>query len=377
MSNFRTAFKRKVKPTNDVLKSQIYQAIKVLSKEIKLVKTFLILKYTKKLALKKESIAIVDDKTNKEIEKLNSLKMADHSLIAAIVVQMKVSFGSDQNYNPITQSMVDKVDKGIISLFLKQKRILGTIEKVQSKITSTIEKNNQVRYVNEQSNISNEKQKSIFTKRTISTIAATQAVFVGSLDEEQNDSKRKMPCATDLVKLNKSLRNQQNRMANKVKKTQTGNNIQQSSAYNERKGRRSYDNDNDPSLMMYKPLDQRFSSVSTISTSKSTSNSNSKSTNSNVNKSNYNANKPFRVNDSNTANHITRTKNSTKVTNATELQPNLKEAVVSGKEWQKNGVHPSWAAKQQKKQQSMIVGAIPSVNSLNASTAAKKIIFDD
>lgn len=383
--------KKKAKPTDEVLKSRIFQAIKAVSKAVKIVKTFLILKCTKKLATLREGLEpnSSNDKIEKELATLETLKALDQGIVAAAIVKLKVAFGNDSNYNPASAKTDSAINPELLNTIMKHKKVEETIAEIQTKITTTIEKNNELR-AKEQSKAATTKAKSIFTKKDGSGyVDGTKAVFMDSLDAANESSERKAPTNKDLVKLNKSLRNQANRMANRANKKPeeaagaAGAAEEDKYAKYEDQGN-SRDN-NDPSLHMYRPLDQRFPSAATAAKTAGNNNSNRRGPAAG-------GSNPRQGNDRNDRSGIAGGGGrggggqDRRVGAAPSSRPRsappvhvpstaeLTKAASFGKEWKTTGVHPSWAAKQNAKQQT--VGAIPSVGA-GAAGKGKKIVFDD
>ena len=379
MRHFGSA-KKTAKSTDDVLKSQIFQAIKAVSKSVKIVKTFLVLKCTKKITTLKdtEGEGITSSKLSKELEHLEVLKAIDQKVVAASIVRMKVPFGNDTRYNPTDRALDNTIDPSILKSIIMHKRIEDTLSELKSKVMTTIEKNNELR-AKQQSKNTSQKQKSLFSKKD-GYVDGTKAVFMDALDGSGDNNEKKEVSNKDLVKLNKSLRNQANRLANRAKNEKTNgesneNNENQTSAgqYGNKRSfkRKDREEDNDPTMMMYRPLDQRFPS----SSSSSGGSSNTTSTKANPNKGR-----------SNNTGRSTDTRRGSdrpsKGQSAVAAVPvaDLTKAASFGKEWKTTGVHPSWAAKQHAKQQT--IGSIPSVTGSNGSKGAvagqgKKIVFDD
>ena len=118
-------FTKSAKPTNEVLKSQIYQAIKQISKEVKTEKTLLVLKRKKKLvALHKSSSSSEEDSVLEDIlandAALNELKGLDQSAVAKEIVRQKVSFGSDPMYNPPSKTLDCAIDIVLLKTIMHQ-----------------------------------------------------------------------------------------------------------------------------------------------------------------------------------------------------------------------------------------------------------------
>lgn len=377
--------KRKAKPTDEVLKSRIFQAIKAVSKAVKIVKTFLILKCTKKLATLREGLEpnASNDKIEKELANLETLKALDQGVVAAAIVKLKVAFGNDSNYNPASAKTDSAINTELLSTIMKHKKVEETIAEIQTKITTTIEKNNELR-AKEQSKAATTKAKSIFTKKDGSGyVDGTKAVFMDSLDAANESSEKRIPTNKDLVKLNKSLRNQANRMANRAnKKPEDTAEAAQEDKYAKYESEGNSRDNNDPSLHMYRPLDQRFPSAATAA--KTAGNNNNRGRGPTAG-----GNNPRQGNDRNDRSGSAgggRGGGPDRRVGAAPSRPKtappvhvpstaeLTKAASFGKEWKTTGVHPSWAAKQNAKQQS--VGAIPSVGA-GAAGKGKKIVFDD
>lgn len=387
--------KKKAKPTDEVLKSRIFQAIKAVSKAVKIVKTFLILKCTKKLATLREGLEpnASNEKIEKELATLETLKALDQGVVAAAIVKLKVAFGNDSNYNPASAKTDSAINPELLNIIMKHKKVEETIAEIQTKITTTIEKNNELR-AKEQSKAATTKAKSIFTKKDGSGyVDGTKAVFMDSLDAANESSERKAPTNKDLVKLNKSLRNQANRMANRANKKPEdaaaggADGAAEEDKYAKYEDRSNSRDNNDPSLHMYRPLDQRFPSAATAAKTVG----NNGSSNSNRRGPAAGGNNPRQGNDRNDrggsagggrggggqdrrvgAAPSSRPRSAPPVHVPSTAE--LTKAASFGKEWKTTGVHPSWAAKQNAKQQT--VGAIPSVGA-GAAGKGKKIVFDD
>lgn len=369
--------KKTAKPTEEVLKSRIYQAVKAVSKAVKIVKTFLVLKSTKKLASLREELkeGTSNDKIEKELGALEMLKGLDHSAVAATIVRLKVAFGNDPNYNPMSVTTDSAINPELLKTIMNHKRIEETIAEIQSKITTTIEKNNELR-AKEQSKSATQKAKSMFSKKNGSGyVDGTKAVFMDSLDAPMEGAAHKEPTSRDLVKLNKSLRNQANRMKNRNNKAEEPANSEP--AY-ERSGIGNHREHNDPSLHMYRPLDQRFPSSSSSSSASAPKNATGRNNNGNKNNTRSNDSKSGGGRGGNGADQrrVGAPPSRAKSAPAVPIMPSaeLTKAASFGKEWKTTGVHPSWAAKQHAKQQS--VGAIPSA-ATGAAGQGKKIVFDD
>jgi hypothetical protein len=371
---------------------------------------------------------------------------------------MKVSFGSDPNFNPSDKLLEERIDSAMLKRIMHHKRIEETVDKIRSDMTSKIEKNNEIR-AKEQAKEASQKAKTLFSKRESGYVDGTKAVFMDSLDDNPITKERQPISQKDLVKLNKSLRNQQNRMANKASKEKE--NAAELAALDPFKaaksatdtGRFQYpededdfvDNDrdrNDPSMMQYRPLDKRFpvaakpakaapvsrgygggsgNAAGVVSTIRSRSTgiglkipsvggNNNSSSNSRTSRSNSapsgssggsgggigRGGRPPAAGAGAGARAAPRSGGgggggggggAASAVAAPMVVADLAEASKAGKEWQKTGVHPSWAAKQHAKQQS--VGPIASVSSGGGGrggagaggpvvpTLGKKIIFDD
>uniref|UniRef100_A0A7S3GS18 Bud22 domain-containing protein n=1 Tax=Spumella elongata TaxID=89044 RepID=A0A7S3GS18_9STRA len=367
--------KKTAKPTEEVLKSRIYQAVKAVSKAVKIVKTFLVLKSTKKLASLREGLkeGASNDKIENELGVLEMLRGLDHGAVAATIVRLKVAFGNDPKYNPMSVTTDSAISPELLKTIMNHKRVEDTIVEIQSKITTTIEKNNELR-AKEQSKSATQKAKSLFSKKNGSGyVDGTKAVFMDSLDDPNEGTVRKEPTARDLVKLNKSLRNQANRMKNRANnKTEEPSN---SAPEYERSGIGNHREHNDPSLHMYRPLDQRFpSSSSSASAPKNASGG--RNNNKGNTRSGDNKNSGGRGGNGADQRRVGAPPSRPKSAPAVPIMPSaeLTKAASFGKEWKTTGVHPSWAAKQHAKQQS--VGAIPSA-ATGAAGQGKKIVFDD
>jgi hypothetical protein len=365
-------YTKAAKPTEDVIKSQIFQAVKLLSKATKTVKTFLVLKCTKKSASLRESLekeganaASVEARIAKEVETMESYKSLDHQVVAAAIVRMKVHFGNNPSYNT---SVDAPVDDATLRTVLLQKRVQDALADVQSKIKSTVEKNNELRAKEQHTSAKQDaakQAKSLFAKGT--SVDGTKAVFMDSLDAEGEKAVRRKITPADMLKLNKSLRNQSNRMDSKVRRDREGGEADRESQGHQRAepsgrelqqgyqreqrggpvaGRRGIDEN--PSMMMYRPLDERFPSAS----------------------ANAAKGKPPSAEGRRPPQRAPSRAPAVPVIPKAELV----RAAANGKDWQNTGVHPSWAAKQAAKKQT--VGSIPSVASGGGATG-KKIIFDD
>lgn len=382
MRHFGSA-KKQAKATDDVLKSQVYQAIKSVSKAVKIVKTFLVLKCNKKISALRENISTGEGKaaTNEaklatELESLEVLKSLDHAAVAATIVRLKVAFGNDSRYNPANSEADSKVDASLLKTIIHHKRVEDTIAEIQTKIQTTIEKNNELR-AKEQSKAATQKAKSIFSKKDGVYVDGTRAVFMESLDNSAEVAAKKKVDNRDLVKLNKSLRNQANRMANRAKKA-TEEKVESTNMQVEEDYGNSYDN-SDPSLSMYRPLDQRFPVPASGAKGKSNARGPARS---------GSAPAPSRQSDRQRSAPAGGRGGAQSSAAAAPVRPRkppapvvpvmhaaeLAQAASFGKEWKTTGVHPSWAAKQHTKQQT--VGAIPSVAAGSAGQG-KKIVFDD
>jgi hypothetical protein len=362
-------YTKAAKPTEDVIKSQIFQAVKLLSKATKTVKTFLILKCTKKIASLRESLAAeganvgsVEARLAKEIGTLEAYKALDHQVVAAAIVRMKVSFGNNPSYNT---SVDAPVDDATLRTVLQQKRVQEALAEIQAKITSNVEKNNELR-AKEMHNSAKLAKKSMFAKGT--NVDGTKAVFMDSLDAEGEKAERKKMTPADMQKLNKSLRNQANRMDSKVRRDREGGEVDRASQGGQggqggqgaERGPRpsdSYQREDprerrareDPSMFMYRPLDERFPSATAKGKAPGPE-----------------SRRPPQRAPSRGA--------PSRAPAAPVIPPaELARAAANGKDWKNTGVHPSWAAKQAGKKQTVV---IPS-GSIGGGTANKKIIFDD
>lgn len=382
MRHFGSA-KKQAKATDDVLKSQIYQAIKAVSKAVKIAKTFLVLKCNKKISSLRESLstgevntAAIEGKISAELEGLETLKSIDHAAVAATIVRLKVAFGNDSRYNPINSEVDSKVNTSLLKTIMHHKRIEDTIAEIQTKIQTTIEKNNELR-AKEQSKASVQKAKSIFSKKDGVYVDGTKAVFMESLDNSAEVAAKKKVDNRDLVKLNKSLRNQANRMANRAKKA-TEEKAESTDMHVQEDYGNSYDN-SDPSLSMYRPLDQRFPAPAGGAKGKGNARGpvRSGSAPAPSRQSDRSRSAPAGGRGGNQSSAVAapvRTRKPPAPVVPVMQAAELAQAASFGKEWKTTGVHPSWAAKQHTKQQT--VGAIPSVAAGSAGQG-KKIVFDD
>lgn len=389
MRHFGSA-KKQAKATDDVLKSQVYQAIKTVSKTVKIVKTFLVLKCNKKISSLRESLSTnetnassIETRIAAELESLETLKSLDHSAIAGVIVRLKVAFGNDTRYNPVDKEVDSKINSSLLKTIMHHKRIEETIAEIQAKIQTTIEKNNELR-AKEQSKASTQKAKSIFSKKDGVYVDGTKAVFMESLDNSAEVAAKKKVDNRDLVKLNKSLRNQANRMANRAKKaTETGNEESSGAQQLEEEYDNSYDN-SDPSLSMYRPLDQRFPAPANTGKGKGTNKSAARSSSAPA-AGRQSERLKFagpggasrgtgHRGDQHSAPAPMRARKPPAPVIPVMQAAELTQAASFGKDWKKTGVHPSWAAKQHTKQQT--VGTIPSV-SAGAAGQGKKIVFED
>jgi len=381
---FRTRFKTKSKSTEDLIKSEVHQGIKLLSKTIKIIKTFLVLKYTKKINSLKEKIEQDSNdlewkaKLEHELKLLSDAKSINHQLVSVLIVKNKIPFGSDPHYNPMVlshQEELSTIDRRMIDAIINDRRLQDNISTLQKKITSAIENNNKKRLMNE-----NKKHP------TSSKIDCSKAMFVDDLDERaaENGSGASMDNSSqndrDLRKLNKSLRNQENRRLNKLKRESDGQYDESSGGgegftYPTTKRRRP--NDNDPSLSMYRPLDQRLpssdSSGGATSSNKRSMRNDSKHGNERLKKNEPNKSKG-QQSTVNGGRSMVRNKGSTDSSADAGTSLDLVKAAAFGKEWQKTGVHPSWAAKQHSKQLTINSG---NGKSGSIQSTGKKIIFDD
>jgi len=394
------------KSTEDLIKSEVHQAIKLLSKTIKIIKTFLVLKYTKKINIIKEKLEILEsndamvlkDKLEHEQKLLSDTKSINHQLLSVLIVKNKIPFGSDPNYNPMVlshQEELSMIDRQIIDTILKDRRLQDNITTLQLKITTDIENNNKKRLMNE-----NKKH------HTSSKIDCSKAMFLDDLDEQAavDASEASMDSSTqndrDLRKLNKSLRNQENRRLNKMKRESDSDatNVDATSRYHQydrtdsryhqydrtdsngrdgtdyfpdKKRRKSLDND--PSLSMYRPIDQRLplrdGSVAR-SSQRSTCSGSKDNIGTRLKKHEPKKNKSF--GGRSTVKKIGSISSS--ASGDVDSSLDLVKAAAFGKEWQKTGVHPSWAAKQHSKQ--LTISSVTGKNGSIQSTG-KKIIFDD
>ena len=404
-------FKKKAKPTEEVLKSQIFQAIKSVSKAVKVVKTFLILKCTRKLAALREAqgdnsaseTLSNDSRITREIEALEALKALDQRIVASAIVRLKVSFGGDNTYNPADKTLESSINPTLLKSILQHQRIQDVLDEIKGKITNSIEKNNEIRAKEQSRAAKQTTQKSIFTRESV--VDGTKAVFMNSLDNSEEVVARKPPTAKDLVKLNKSLRNQANRMANKSKRAQADladvsvrSGFSNGFVYPEDVIDDNSLTNKDPSLMMYRPLDQRLPASNSAKRGRSSNNNSSSNgsthsgsrgrgngqmgsvggnsssagiaRSSSSSSSGIGTTRPSRG-ASNNSNNGNRPTSAPPAPSSAELV----QAAAFGKEWQKTGVHPSWAAKQHSKQQT--VGAIPSIGNSKGATVGKKIVFAD
>jgi hypothetical protein len=381
---FRTRFKTKSKSTEDLIKSEVHQGIKLLSKTIKIIKTFLVLKYTKKINSLKEKIEqdsnnlVWKAKLEHELKLLSDAKSINHQLVSVLIVKNKIPFGSDPHYNPMVlshQEELSTIDRRMIDAIINDRRLQDSIRTLQIKITSAIENNNKKRLMNE-----NKKHP------TSSKIDCSKAMFVDDLDERaaENGSGASMDNSSqndrDLRKLNKSLRNQENRRLNKLKRESDGpydesSGVGEGLTYPNTKRRRP--NDNDPSLSMYRPLDQRLpssdSSGGATTSNKRSMRNDGKNSNERLKKNEPNKSKG-QQSIVNGGRSMVRNKGSTGSSADADSSLDLVKAAAFGKEWQKTGVHPSWAAKQHSKQLTINSG---NGKSGSIQFSGKKIIFDD
>jgi hypothetical protein len=376
--------RKSAKDTDDVLKSQIHQAIKAVSKAVKTVKGLLVLKCSKKIATLRETgekgTVSNDNKLEEELARLERLKTIDHQVIGAAIVRAKVLFGSDPKYNQTDKALDNTINIDILNAVLRHKVVEGALADIQTKITATIAKNNDLR-AKEQAKTSKTAAKSLFSKKD-GYVDGSKAVFMDSLSSDAANAEKKVVSNKDLVKLNKSLRNQANRLANRTKKgneeTEAADQPYTKRAHadgqsTERNNKRQRREGSDPSMMMYRPLDQRFSLPSSnTGTSSGVAKDNKK-----VQQNNQRASSA-RNDHSATGNSRTGATTRPKLASAAHpaaVAEDLTHAASFGKEWQKTGVHPSWAAKQHAKQQT--VGAIPSAGAGPVAGQGKKIVFDD
>lgn len=380
---FRTRFKTKSKSTEDLIKSEVHQGIKLLSKTIKIIKTFLVLKYTKKINSLNEKLKLEQEESNDmvwkaklehELKLLSDAKFINHQMMSVLIVKNKIPFGSDPHYNPMIlshQEELSSIDRHMLDTIINDKRLQDNISALQVKITSAIENNNKKRLMNE-----NKKHP------TSSKIDCSKAMFVDDLDERavEDGSGTSMDNSSDrdLRKLNKSLRNQENRRMNKLKRESDGPYDDNSGggegfAYPDTKRRRS--NDNDPSLSMYRPLDQRLPSNDSNggSSNKKSMRNDNKHSNERLKKREPNKSKG-QQSIVNGGRSVVRNKGSTSSSGDAGGSLDLVKAAAFGKEWQKTGVHPSWAAKQHSKQLTISSG---NGKSGSSQSTGKKIIFDD
>ena len=385
-SCFRTRFKTKSKSTEDLIKSEVHQGIKLLSKTIKIIKTFLVLKYTKKINSMKEKLVqesndvVLTAKLNHELKLLSDAKSINHQLVSVLIVKNKIPFGSDPHYNPMVlshQEELSTIDRHMLDAIINDRRLQDNISALQMKITSAIENNNKKRLMNEN------KKHPISSK-----IDCSKAMFVDDLDERavEDGSGASMNNISqndrDLRKLNKSLRNQENRRLNKLKRDSDGPYDENSGeregfSYSNTKRKRS--NDNDPSLSMYRPLDQRLPSSDSSTgggatgSKKKLMRNDGKNSNERLKKREPNKSKG-QQSIVNGGRSMVRNKGSTSSSGDASSSFDLVKAAAFGKEWQKTGVHPSWAAKQHSKQLTISSG---NGKSGSIQSTGKKIIFDD
>lgn len=337
------------------------------SKAVKIVKTFLVLKCTKKLSSLREGLSTGEsnEKIEKELEMLETLKALDHALVAASIVRLKVSFGNDPKYNAAGAKTDSAISPALLKIIMSHKRIEDTLAEIQSKITTTIEKNNELR-AKEQSKAATKKAKSIFSKKDGVYVDGTKAVFMDSLDALPESETKKVE-NRDLVKLNKSLRNQMNRMNNRTSKKP-----EEQIPFNLSTEGNKYDN-SDPSLNMYRSLDQRYpSNPATEQQQRGAPGGRREPSRANDRSSSAGGNRPSTAPDRRGGSAPGRAK---PAAHAVLPAADLTKAASFGKEWKTTGVHPSWAAKQHAKQQS--VGSIPSAGAAAGAGLGKKIVFED
>ena len=448
----RWVLKKRAKPAAGVLQSARHQALKLLAKDVKNVKTILILKSIKKTASyddsKETDSSLSQDTvelTRKELAHREWLKSLNHSDIAERILASQLEEVFQPNIKSTDEALshkkvsVDESTVSAVSLFLQQKRIKDCITSLKEKAQIALEKNNKLRSLEQKleskakkkqerlnrqaemvqvnsdslssSDIARHRMKSSSSIGTnivaasmkkrgqsqhVALLRKNQAVFLDTLDgsdincdeddgSDDNGAREdrgsgSSRSARELAKIQKSLRNKQNRIVNKRKQdgteTDSGRSItgQDGDSYLSSKGRKSRGPGRNgfahQSLAQYMPLAKR--------TRQEEANTQKKATSSGSNNSSYQS-------------RSTALSNRTSKEPQVELQPaqavkrsgtkQLAVAAASGKDWQKSstGVHPSWAAKQQAKLKlgagggTLPAGAIGT----NCAPSNKKVVFDD
>lgn len=227
----RPVIKKRAKPLAEVHKGLLHQSVKLITKTVKLVKAFLIQKCTRKIVELKES----DSDESEEVRHLSELKAVDHAVYGKVVANKMLSIGNKDIQE-------DSVDETILGTVMKQKKIIEVVQEVEKHIKEAVEKNN-IRRAEEQRNEAKQakKAKHLLEKRTLSMVGEmhlllrssimkfrplqkerTEGVFLDTLEAPEEkpvdaESKKKQK-EREKVKIEKSLRNRQNRLKNKVAK---------------------------------------------------------------------------------------------------------------------------------------------------------------
>lgn len=219
--------KKRAKPLAEVHKAELHKAAKSAAKTVKLVKAFLIQKCSRKITELREALTVhgcdasaLESKLELELAQLQLFKLISSSDMCSRMCSL-LSVGDKHDIN-LKNEM-----SAVIDTVLRQKRVLQWMQDTEAAIVSAVAKNNDLRAEEQKRDAKQlKKSKGLLAERKVSLKERTTAVFLDSLDSAGggDETTKKRNKKNDQVRLQKNLRNQQNRSANKQKKQPQPNN---------------------------------------------------------------------------------------------------------------------------------------------------------
>ena len=350
----------KIQSDDEIWKNLSPNIIKHLTKAMKISKTFYLLKCNRKINSLKADIDGSSKDTSvldKEVLKLKELKSIEYSKLASFLFYSTIAslfLGSDRSMPSMTPSELEWYN--IIS---KHNRIKEEVKAMEEKVKIAMEENNRLKDEMQSKRNKTAQKEALRSKMEIGRTATKRAVFVDSLQDNNLSSDEKddlnsedsetIKCGKKTSEKNsekkhmKSLRNQRNRVVNKLK----------------REGKIQSSDPSSVDLSIYMPVDQRGIPLRQRATTKRRNKISDKllahkSSTRSLNKPSHSMPIGPKMNNDDSANNN-----------------NLKQLVTKGKDWKDSGVHPSWAAKQLAKKTAI---TIPSSIMPNPG---QKIKFED
>lgn len=392
---------KKAKPKAEIQKSFVFQAEKVASKTVKVLKVFLV----RKLLRKSAEEASVDGNNipnsstcGEDAPWMEKLKNLNHALVAKKIVEANfpecVGAVSRQLRG---DKQVDEEEDGSVEAvyhrFATHKKVLELVKVLRAKYEDMVAKNNQLRAEEQRredkaKNASNGgnslsgniNKKNILAKRVIDRKEMAKGLFFDNLEDNAQEEVDKQ--AERRRKFRESGGGSKNvRPPSRVRKQRKE---QEAAAFKE--------GDALPTDMsIYLPLEQRGPGAATSTAEyqerlMSMKQQDRKQTSSSKSSSGSNASdgsRSMKLPDALGSGGNIRNSSS-------QNDKSIASKIANGKEWKEAGVHPSWAAKQLAKKQTVTI-AIPSSGSvggagdgggakytgLTFAAQNKKIVFDD